>query len=441
MGLVNILIACCLWATIPVCASSIEPRLTTSVLVPTSPLPPSEDPWYTAPDKFNLFPPGTILKFRPAPGNLSQIMGNCSQVYNILYRTTDSRYQPSWAVTTLFIPSNRAGSLHSPQALLSYQIPYNTVNVDGSPSYLLYNSAPSGAGPTSSDNSFVDIASALGRGWFVTVPDFEGPLAANVAGIQEGHATLDALRASLSSGLGGLANTSRVGLWGYSGGSIASEWALELQEQYAPELRISGAAVGGLVSNNTRCIDVVERTPLAYIAVGAIIGPLIQYPEAYRRMVEQLKTSGPYNRTGFLAAKNMTATEGFAAYNNQSIYSYFINGSAVLHDPIIRQTLLENQFMTYHGVPRSPMFIYKAIHDEATPINDTDYYVQRNCMLGANILYERNTVGGHLDEIANGAPRAWAWMETVLNGTYSTSFDTQGCTIRNVTIGVFNNNI
>lgn len=249
------------------------------------------------------------------------------------------------------------------------------------------------------------------------------------------HATIDSIRATLSAPRVGLSRDATIALWGYSGGSIASEWSLELQEQYAPELNIAGAALGGLVSNNTRCIDVVQNAPLAYIAVGAMLGPLVEYPEAYDHMISQLKTSGPYNKTGFLAAKNMNATEGFKAFYNQSIYNYFINGSAVLHDPMIRQILLENQFMTYHGVPKCPMFIYKAIHDEATPIEDTDYYVERNCMLLRNILYERNTVGGHLDEMANGNSPAVAWLESIFDGTYSSIYPPTGCTIRNVTYG------
>lgn len=398
---------------------AIFPALAVNSVDTSVPLPPSQDPWYTSPPGYQSASPGSILRLRHAPGNLSQIVGNCSAAYNILYRTENSRYAPSWAVTTLYVPSIVSASA----SLLSYQVPYNSIDVDASPSYSTY-SEPN-----------PDVAYALGRGWFVTVPDFEGPLAANVAGIQEGHATLDSLRASISSNLG-LAPNARIALWGYSGGSIASEWALELQEQYAPELKIDGAALGGLVANNTRCIDVVERTPLAYIAVGAMLGPLIQYPEAYSRLIRQLKTSGPHNSTGFLAAKHMNSVQGFAAYYNQSIYDYFVNGSAVLHDPLIRQVLLENQFMTYHGVPKCPLYIYKAIHDEATPVEDADFYVERNCMLGVNILYERNTIGGHIDEETNGNARAVAWLESIFDGSYSKTYQAHGCTIRNVTIDV-----
>lgn len=289
------------------------------------PLPPSQDPSYTAPAGFESSTPGTILRLRCAPGNLSEIMGNCSAAYNILYRTTNSRYQPSWAVTTLFLPSQPS---EPRQALLSYQIPYNTLDVDGSPSYAMYS------------EPVPDITNALGRGWYVTVPDFDGPLAAIVAGFQEGHATIDLLRASLHSNVG-LRPDAQLALRRYSGSSIASQWALELQEQYAPELEIAGAAPGGLVSNNTRCMDVVQNTPLACIAVGAMLGPLVEYSEAYQSRVSQLQTSGQYNKTGFVAATPRTATEGFIAYPNQSIYDCFVNGSAVPHDPLIGQVLLE----------------------------------------------------------------------------------------------------
>ena len=263
----------------------------------------------------------------------------------------------------------------------------------------------------------------MGLGWFVNVPDFEGPLASNVAGIEEGHATLDSLRAVLSSELG-LSPDAKTVLWGYSGGSIASEWALEFQEQYAPELKIHGAALGGLVPNITHVVETVQGTPFAYIAVGAILGPTTQYPEAYDFLISQLKTTGPYNRTGFLAAKKMSSTQGF------------IDGDAILNAPILKAIFEENLLMTYHGVPRVPLFIYKAIHDEVTLVEDTDEYVERNCLLGANILYHRNTIGGHVDEDTNGDSRAVAWLGSVLDGSYASRYQAVGCTVQNVTVGI-----
>ena len=148
-----------------------------------TPLPPSQDPFYTAPAGYESTAPGTILRIRTAPGNLTAVTGNCSASHNIVYRTTNSRYEPAWAVTTLFTPSSNA---KNGSALLSYQIAYDSADVDASPSYTLYNDT---------GNSF-DISTALSKGWYVNVPDFEGPLASFTLGVQAGHATLDSIRAA-----------------------------------------------------------------------------------------------------------------------------------------------------------------------------------------------------------------------------------------------------
>lgn len=89
-----------------VAVSSALPSLTSrGVSHSSTPLPPSQDPFHTAQAGFESALPGTILRLRPAPGNLTAVIGNCSSAYNILYRTTNSLYKPTWAVTTLYVPS------------------------------------------------------------------------------------------------------------------------------------------------------------------------------------------------------------------------------------------------------------------------------------------------------------------------------------------------
>lgn len=201
-----------------------------------TPLPPSQDPWYTAPPNYEAAAPGTVLRIRAAPGNLTAgVGGNSSFAYNILYRTTNSLYKPSWAVTTLFLPlfnttSSTTQGKPVGKALLTYQIPYDSVNLDASPSYILYS------------GGYPDIPAALGKGWVVNVPDYEGPLASFGLGVQAGHATLDAVRAVQSLEFGCKPDAPSL-MWGYSGGSIATEFAAELQVQYAPELNFSGVSM------------------------------------------------------------------------------------------------------------------------------------------------------------------------------------------------------
>lgn len=302
------------------------------------------------------------------------------------------------------------------------------MNLDSSPSYDFYTSP------------IPDVATALGKGWFVNVPDHEGPLAAFASGITEGHAVLDSIRAVLSSNLG-LESDSKVALWGYSGGSLASEWALEFQEQYSPDLKISGAALGGLVTNGTSTFALATGTIWGSLPIAGIVGVLTPYPESYEFMVSQLKTSGLYNKTGFLAIKEMSFNQGHDAFLNANIWNYFVNGSAVIENPLIKNVFLENTVMTYHGVPRAALFVYMAIKDELTLVTNVNAYVERNCLLGTNILYQRNTAGGHLDEYTNGIPRAFAWLESVLDGSHSEKYQADGCKIEEVTVAIVDTGI
>jgi hypothetical protein len=112
----------------------------------------------------------------------------------------------------------------------------------------------------------------------VNVPDHEGPLAAFLSGPQEGHAVLDSVRAALSSRpFPATRDNTRYAMWGYSGGSIASTFAAELQASYAPELDFVGAAIGGLVPNIT---DVLANpgSSVQGLLPSALLGGKFSYP-------------------------------------------------------------------------------------------------------------------------------------------------------------------
>ncbi|RMZ92471.1 hypothetical protein DV736_g296, partial [Chaetothyriales sp. CBS 134916] len=384
------------------------------------PIPPSEDPWYTAPYEFEREAPGTILRVRPAPGNLTSIAGiNCSAAYNILYRTTNSRYQPTWAVTTLFIPRIISS------ALLSYQIPYDSADLDASPSYSMYSGI------------FDDVSVSLGKGWFVNVPDFEGPLASFTAGVLSGHATIDSIRAVLNGASRfQLPNDTKYAMWGYSGGALASEWAAELQVQYAPELNFSGAALGGLTPNVTSVFEAVNNMAGAGIIPPAIIGLSNQYPEVLDAGFSKLKTSGLYNSTTFLSTLNMTLGQAVGTFAFHDISEYFVDGFADIFNPITEPIILKDGIMGYHGIPQFPLYVYKAVEDEVSPINDTDDLVSKYCNMGVNILYQRNSIGGHTAEFINGQAAATAWLDSVLGGLYSSQYNSTGCTIQDVTVNI-----
>ncbi|KAI4863512.1 LIP-domain-containing protein [Hypoxylon rubiginosum] len=395
------------------------------------PLPPSKDPWYKAPAGFEAAQPGTILRIRPTPGDLAAVVGNASASYNILYRTTDSHLQPSWAVTTLFIPTSLYVSPSGKVPLLSYQPAYNTANLDSSPSFTLHRGQSQAVIDIGMRPETLLFTEMLGLGWIVNVPDFEGPTAAFGAGVLAGRATLDSIRAVL--GLARLtgADDMTTAIWGYSGGSLATGAAAEMQVQYAPELDISGVVLGGLLDNLSDNLHLLNKSPLSSNIVNGLLGLMSQYPEAAVYVRSRLR---PETADEFLSAKDISSSESIATFAMKDVYSYFVGGEADLQTPMLRRILNAEGRRGTYGVPAMPMFIYKAIGDQFCQIGLTDSLVDTFSKAGANITYERNTVGGHVSEIENGEARVIKWLWSIYDESYTPS--TEGCTIRDVAVKV-----
>lgn len=72
------------------------------------------------------------------------------------------------------------------------------------------------------------------------------------------------------------------------------------------------------------------------------------------------------------------------------------------------------------------------MHDELSPILSTDQLVDRYCSVGVDVLYERNSIGGHIAEGINGDRRAFDWLGKVLSGTYNHT----GCETKTVAINI-----
>lgn len=194
------------------------------------------------------------------------------------------------------------------------------------------------------------------------------------------------------------------------------------------------------------------------ITQSAILGQSSQHPEEYEYIISRLKTTGTHNATGFLATLNMTADEADVAFAFQDIGDYFIGGISDLTGSLAGAETDRDGIMGYHGVPQAPLFVYKAIADEISAVAETDELVERYCAgelifqgmdasdklyanevlrsVGANILYQRNTVGGHSAEYVNGHPAALAWLSSVLGGTYAQDYNTTGCITENVTVNI-----
>lgn len=78
----------------------------------------------------------------------------------------------------------------------------------------------------------------------------------------------------------GISANATHALWGYSGGALASEWAVELRPQYAPELKFVGAALGGLTINVTNVVLYANKGGFSWLNFASINGLAHAYPDA-----------------------------------------------------------------------------------------------------------------------------------------------------------------
>lgn len=392
----------------------------------STPVPPTEDPFYTPPSGYESSAPGTILRSRNVPyplALLNLVSINIQGAYQLLYRTTDSLGNPEATVTTVIVPYNPDTT-----KLLSYQTAEDSSWLNCAPSYGLQQ----GANISSSSIELLLIIAALDQGWVVNTPDYEGPQSAFTSGIQAGQATLDSIRAALESGsITGVSSSAAYQMWGYSGGSLATEWAAELQPTYAPELNFAGAALGGLVPNITSVLETINEGEFAGLIPAGIMGLYSAYPELATFIDENLV---PSKAAEFKDALNQCLVADASEFANQNLFTYFINGTTTLLEPLPQAILSETGLQGTHGTPNFPLFFYKAIGDEVSPINDTDALVEKLCSQGAQIQYVRDEIGEHGTEAITGAGDALVFLKERFDGVPAAT----GCSVANVTSSAFN---
>jgi hypothetical protein len=373
-----------------------------------APPPPQNDPFYQPPSGYEATAPGTVLRSRvttaTAFGNLPQH----AQAWQILYRTTDTQGRPEATVTTVLEPAGATPSATRP--LLSYQVAEDSAAPQCAISYQLQQGA--GNENIVAQAEILLIDAGLQRGWAVTVPDYEGPDSAYVAGRQAGQAVLDSIRATenfQAAGLNGV-NTN-VGIWGYSGGALASGWAAELQPSYAPELKIKGVAEGGLPVSPGNVLAKINGGPFAGIAMSGIAGISKAYPQLADFLATHLTAAG---QAAFAKAATQCNSANVSTFAYTDVYKYF-TVSDPLSQPVPAQVLAEDTLGQH--TPTAPLFVYQSTNDELIPPADVDAAVAKYCASGATVTYHRDILSEHIALVATGAPDAINWLSDRLSGS------------------------
>ncbi|KAL7932900.1 secretory lipase domain-containing protein [Trichoderma chlorosporum] len=374
------------------------------------------DPFYAVPENIDTFHPGEIIRHREPPSRISAYGWTPSHVqkaYQILYRTTDSQENPTAAVLTALIPPDADF-----EKLVSLQMAEDSATIDCGPSYTMLVSAQSNPLLTSNITQLQLLVAeaALAQKWVVIVPDHEGSKGSFTASKITGHAILDGVRAALQSNhITGIESNPRIGLWGYSGGAGATQIAVTMQDRYAPELEIAGAAMGGLSSlGDVSNIFSINKGPSAALIPPAMLGLASQYPELQKSIDQSLK---PQFREAFYSPLHQCLQASTMMFFNQDILAMFqaelIPG---LMAELIKAWKEENRQEAFKI--KAPIYLYQSVIDNLSSIQAIDGLVQGYCDKGFRVHYERAN-WEHMNHVKYGilgVSGAISWLRDRLDG-------------------------
>ncbi|MCX6399939.1 MAG: triacylglycerol lipase [Propionibacteriales bacterium] len=211
--------------------------------------------------------PGAVLKKRTISYSIAGIELPLS-VVQIVFRTTNQRGQAVAGVTSVFKPLTGTTT-----KVMSYQSFYDSLNPEDGPSRALAGGMNPGAMAAHFETAL--MVPFLLQGYAIVLSDTQGPTADFAAGPEYGMVTLDSLRATLKVPATGVAPSAKIGLVGYSGGAIATNWASVLAPAYAPDInkRLVGAAEGGVLVRPATNLTYVDGSIVwAGIVPMAVVG-------------------------------------------------------------------------------------------------------------------------------------------------------------------------
>lgn len=368
--------------------------------------PPQQDAFYRAPAGLAAAPLGAVLKSRPVQLATFAALPQKVDAWQVQYRSTDLDGRPTAAVTTLLKPAG----VSRPKGVISYQIAEDASAPQCAMSYTLrLNAAP---GELVNQLEVLLVDAALGAGYAVSVPDYEGFAGDYGAAEQPGYLILDGLRAAQRFPVLGLPAHAPAGIWGYSGGSLASGWAAQLQHIYAPDVPVKGVALGGFATDLAATMEQVN---------GGIGGGLL--PSALPGILRSSPAlAAVFDRYLTPAGKALLVQSGTQCETANLTQHLLFNINLYLTIPLTQLLTLPAAKAAFDAIdlgntaPTVPLFVYHAVNDELVPIATTDAIVARYCAGGTRVTYTRDLLSEHVVLAETGGSAALAWLNDRLSG-------------------------
>jgi Secretory lipase len=367
---------------------------------------PSGSAFYTPPSPSPSGSAGELVWYRPATVNLNVTLPGV-KAWTVLYQSTDQHGQPDWVTGTVIVPTatwHGSGS----RPVVTY--------AEGTQG-LAQSCAPSLQIAAGTEYDGGAIIESLKKGYAVTVTDYQGYTNGSVptyaAGKAEGQAVLDVVRAGRQLPGSGLSTSAPVIAWGYSQGGQAASWAAELQSSYAPDVKMTGLAAGGVPAD----LQVIGEFDNASVGTAFGLDGLIGLSTAYP---EEFNLASISNAAGLEAAGKLLsecAIRSLAEFRDVNSAEYTIGHKTLpqleAEHPSIEKVINEQKLGT-KSVP-VPVYHYHGLEDEFVPVAQDVALHQAWCSLGV-IDDLQLYPGDHLLSDPTAISTVMKWVEERLAG-------------------------
>ncbi|WP_431683149.1 lipase family protein [Kitasatospora sp. KL5] len=403
-------------AVVTAMALTVAPAATAAAATPAAAT--ASDPFYTygGSEPLSSFAPGAVLKTRTLQYHVVGLPTPVKAI-QLLYRTVDAQGRPAANVTTVVRSLTGDGS-----KAVSYQSFYDSLDPQDGPSRAIAGNLSLGGVIANVEAVF--LAPLLLQGYNVVIPDTEGQNADFAAGPEYAANTLDSIRAATASAATGMNADTRFGLMGYSGGSIATNWAAALAPGYAPEVnrKLVGFAEGGLLVDPAHNLKYADGSlvwsgviPMALIGVsrsygidlepylsdyglkvyrelqqGSIVDALGHYPGLTWKKMAKPQYADPNSVPAFLEAVNRI---NLGSAPTPTVPGYIAQGNG---------GVLEGTFGNPPGVGTG---------DGVMVAGDVRALARQYCATGnGSIAYQQYDLLSHVGAAVAWAPSAMSWL-------------------------------
>lgn len=374
----------------------------------TAPQLPTDDSFYLPPLGFEHAAPGTVLRSRDVELAFLGLIPQRFTATQLLYRSNDLNLVADAAVTTILTPAQTDPA--TPMPIVSYQCAIDAVTDRCFPSYALRRGAH--AFGSFAQFELLLIAALLSRGWAVSIPDHEGADGIWGAPEEPGYRTLDGIRAALNSDRLGLSRQAPIGLWGYSGGGLATAWAAEVSADYAPELEISGVVLGSPVGDLGHTFRRLNGGLFAALP-GLVVAALSHVYPGLERVIDEHATAKGKKFLGRL--EELTTLRAIMAMAFKDMDDLVDRPlEQLLQTPEVQHVFDSTKLGK--TVPTPPVLIIQAVHDEIISTSCIDELASTYSSGGAHVEYHRDLLNEHILLHPMSAPMSMDWLSARFHG-------------------------